>query len=296
MQPTFVITNPLTQLELERGKGELSWTITNTTPRQARGRLDLDIDLREGVDHAWFVIEEPQIRVFGPNETLAVNVGIEVPEGVDEQQPRVSLTISNVERPQEDFQIGPAVAVRKLHWLSGPPKKPWYTRWWFIMLMILLVLGIGGGGIAAWIAYVNRDPLKGKSLTEALTYVTEHELDLGEIEWAFDPTIREKQLIPSGSVLRSEITEGEASFTIQLWHEYDSADKLGFSRKQRTENVDVVLKKVVPLKESPLPLSNWLTFEDEKALTKAKENAVPIEFFEKEYTVSYDEDFEPADR
>lgn len=293
MQPTFVITNPLQQLTLDKGRGELTWTVTNTTAREVRGRLDLDIDIRQGIEADWFSVEEPVVRVFGPNETSAVTVTVEVPEDVDDQQPRLSLTASNVEHPQEDYQIGPAVCVRGIHWIEGERPVPWYLRRWFIITaccLIVLLVGLMIGGIISW---VNRDRLKDKTLTEALVYVHRKDLDLGDVRWAFDPNIRDKVILPSGTVLESSIKDDEVSLLIQLWHTFDSADALGFTRKQRAEHVESINARIEGLKANPLPLSNWIEFEDEEEITKAKEKAVPIDFLKTSYQVEFSEEFVP---
>lgn len=293
MQPTFIITNPLQQLSLEKGKGSLIWTITNTTKKDVRGRLDLDIDLRQGIESDWFVIEEPVIRVFGPNETCAVRVNIEIPTDVDEQQPRLSLTASNVERPQEDYQIGPAVSIRDLHWETGPKQIPWYLRRWVIISISCTILVILGLVIALIIGWVNRDRLKDKTLTETLIYIHKKELDLGDIQWAFDPTIRKKMILQSGTILQSEIKDDEVTLLIQLWHPYSSSTALGFTRKQRSQNVELLNSGISELAKTPLPLENWMQFENEDELTNAKENAVPIDFYSTDYQVSFDEAFIP---
>ncbi|NQZ56951.1 MAG: hypothetical protein HRT88_05705 [Lentisphaeraceae bacterium] len=286
IQPTFVITNPLQQLELKLGRGELIWTVTNTTPVAVRGQLDIDFNAKEGIDSSCFSLGDPIIRDFAPSQTITVSMSIIMPAGVEEQQPDLTLVVSNVERPQEDYQSGPRITLKKIFW--EVKKRSRKLLWCSLVLLFIL---IAGGIAAAVLMGATKDPLKGKSLAESLIYIQEQQYELADVSWAFNPVLENKALTPGGTVLDAIIVDDEVELVIQLWHKYRTREDLGFTRKQRNQVVADLQASLAELCKIDQPLSNWLSFESEDLLEEAREKQVPLEILGKECIVTFDESY-----
>lgn len=287
MPTSFAITNPVTQLTLEGGRGELSYTVTNVSDQTVRGRAYLDLDLREGLSPEWFRIEGESTRTFGPRDTASFQVAMDVPAGVEECQPRVSLSVCNVERPQEDFKPGPAVTVKGVFWEEEQAPLPWYRRrpWPLVLILAAVLLLV----LLVWFILWLLDPkLEGKSLPAALQRVAEKEWDLGGISWRFDDELYDRLILRSGTVLEADVTDGEATLVIQVFHSYDTVEDLGISRGERLETIEKIKEEVLNMQSEKFPLSHWYATQDPQAMEEAKEAGAPLDTWGEKRQVFYD--------
>jgi len=280
MAVSFSITNPVNNVELQDGKGEISYTVTNTTRKAVRARSYIDIDLKEGVEPDWFSVEDAEIRTFSPNETSVFKIMVDVPPDQEDKQPKISLGVCNVEKPQEDFKPGPAVSVRGISWSEVKPKKPWYIRQpWISIWIVLIVAAIA----VPLIVVLNKPNYEGMGLVQALVSIDNDELELGDINWDFNDKINEKSILPAGTILRSELDDDEVTLWVQYWHPYDAntaKKSLGKTKTQREKNIDALTNLVEKLEDrnQTFPFKIWLTIvtRDRKNKKLAQKHNLPL--------------------
>ncbi|MDJ0868837.1 MAG: hypothetical protein QNK03_22200 [Myxococcota bacterium] len=144
-------------------KGSMSFTVTNRSPEELRGKVRLVP--QEGTDPSWLKLqlqaeategeEAPPAadlgrddeRAYGPNAATVFRVAIEVPDSVAAGDYRFRLDAATVRDPDREKTEGPTVAFAVL-----PKKKPKWELpdWWWIPLVAMLVIAIGGT-IAWWL-------------------------------------------------------------------------------------------------------------------------------------------------
>jgi len=162
MNRTFAITaaNEVARLAND-GKGEASFTVTNSAARQLRGRLrarPLDSTKAE-----WLSIAGETERNFSPNATQQVSIKISVPQGIPAGKYLFRLDAVSVTNPDDDFTEGPVVSMEVQ--TAEAPKRPF--PWWIIALTAGVVVIIG---LLVWALTPSRvevPPVVGLKLEEA---------------------------------------------------------------------------------------------------------------------------------
>jgi hypothetical protein len=142
MTSTFAITAPATATTLDSGgRGEASFTVTNTTSAPARGRIRL-VPLG-GTKPEWLNLAGEAERQFGPQATETVVVWIATPPGTPPGSYLLRVDVAAEENPDEDFAQGPSVGFTVAAQPPAPPRK---FPWWIVAVaaggVLLIVLGV----------------------------------------------------------------------------------------------------------------------------------------------------------
>ena len=141
MARVFAITTDrdTVQLDLE-GKGEIAFTVTNSTERSLRGSAK--ISPQDSTKADWFSIAGEMERDYPPKATQQVAVKIAVPPGTPAGKYPFRLIVSSTANPNDDYGEGPLVVFE-----SVEIKKPF--PWWIIAAIIAVALI--GGAVAAYL-------------------------------------------------------------------------------------------------------------------------------------------------
>lgn len=180
MARVFAITATSETLTLDaQGQGEVSFSVTNTTARPLRARARL-VPLG-AAQSAWFTAPPEPEQTLASGATQAYSVRVRVPPGVAPGPFSVRLDVDSVERPDEDFTEGPAVAFT-VKAAAPPPPRPAFP--WWILLVVLAVLVVGG--IVAAVLLRGRAPKLGAACRQGacaagLTCVAESNTCLGDL-------------------------------------------------------------------------------------------------------------------
>jgi hypothetical protein len=158
--PSFEIADcptklPLTEKAEAGGRvqtGALTLTVRNQTQRARTARIT--IELEGAAKPAWFVFDGASPtnareieRDFDPkgNATIRVNISVPLGEAPGTHVFRVRATAED--DPDNDFTVGPNVAVDVVSWAVAPPPPPSKFPWWAIAIAAVLVLAVGGAVI-----------------------------------------------------------------------------------------------------------------------------------------------------
>ncbi len=142
---TFVITAANSTLSLdEQGRGEATFTVSNVSKRQLRGRARV-IPLN-GSSAAWFNLEGEAERDFPMDGTHRFTVRMTAPPGTPAGRSSFRLDAAATDNPDEWFAEGPTVGFEIKAPPPPPPKKPF--PWWIVIVMAA-ILAIGG--LTAWL-------------------------------------------------------------------------------------------------------------------------------------------------
>lgn len=214
MPRIFAITAAKDRIELDAsGRGEVVYTVTNSTARPLRGRAR--VVALESAKQAWFTLAGETERDFGPNATHQYTVQITAPPGTGPGSYRFRLDADSATNPTEDFDEGPAVAVQ----IPEPRKKQdgRSVPWWVFALAAALVLIV-----AAVVLYVVLRPdmipvpdVRGRPQADAIKTLADQQLK-GEVS--------ESEVTPTnppapGTVIRQKPepgTEVEAGAAVSL--------------------------------------------------------------------------------
>lgn len=140
MARVFSITSATDTVKLdEKGNGELSFTVTNTTDRILKGRAVL-VPLQQ-TKKEWLSLDKPE-REFTVPGTQQFVVRVSVPSGSPAGKYTFRLDVVSVERPDEDFAQGPVAAFTVA---PSPPPAPTKPFPWWILIVVAAVVLIGGG-------------------------------------------------------------------------------------------------------------------------------------------------------
>ncbi len=137
----FAITTSTTSIKLDRNRqAQVAFTVSNqlNTPLQARAR----IAPKENARAEWFKIVGDTERQFSLNGTQQFTVQITVPKDVKPGKYGVGLDMATTRNPDEEFGQGPTVAFEVS---VAEVKKQGLPGWWWIPLVTLAVLLLGGG-------------------------------------------------------------------------------------------------------------------------------------------------------
>jgi beta-lactam-binding protein with PASTA domain len=137
----ITIANETARLDSE-GKGEVAFTVTNTTARPIRGQHR--VKPLDSTNADWLSVAGETERDFSPNATHQVAVKISVPAGTPAGKYSFRLDAVSTNNPDEDYTEGPTVAIEVQASKKPPPQIPW---WIVIVAAIVVVVG----GVAAWV-------------------------------------------------------------------------------------------------------------------------------------------------
>jgi hypothetical protein len=145
MAHIFAITSSTDTLPLDKGRGNISFTVTNTTSRPLRGRA-VPVPLGN-TKKEWLTLGGEAERDFSSSGTHQYRIEFVAPEGTPAGKYPFRLDVLSVVNPDEDFTEGPAVTAEiEATPAPAPPSK--FPKW--IIPVVLLVLLVGG--VLTWLA------------------------------------------------------------------------------------------------------------------------------------------------
>ncbi len=151
MSREFAITTPAPTVSLDsKGRGEISFTVSNTTGQAMRARASLAPSPE--LKPEWLRLRGTPLRDMPPGSTEVFIVDIKVPPGTRLGAPIFRLVVADNFLPDERFSEGPAISVE----MGAPAPAP--ARgfpWWLVVLGAVLV---AGGAVAAFFALRDGEP------------------------------------------------------------------------------------------------------------------------------------------
>lgn len=123
----------------EQGRGEVTFTVTNTADRQDRAVLT--VTPLDGAAESWFVVEEPQ-RAIAPGGSAVYRVAVTVPPGTPPAVYGCQAVAYSADRdPGESSVTSKRVALEVRRTEPAPqPALPW---WIFVVVgAVVLVVGL----------------------------------------------------------------------------------------------------------------------------------------------------------
>jgi beta-lactam-binding protein with PASTA domain len=140
MARTFAITAAGSQVTVNPdGKGEMTFTVTNSTDRSPRGLLR--VRPLDNAKSQWLSISGDAERQFLPQSTQQVLVKIELPPGTPQGSYAFRLDAISVDNPDDDYSEGPTVGLK-----IGLPKPtrpfPWKILVAACVALIVISLGV----------------------------------------------------------------------------------------------------------------------------------------------------------
>ena len=127
MPSAFAITPAASTLRLDaQGRGELSFTVTNTSGRPLRGRAK--VQAQDPSQQAWFRLDgEPERNFAADKSTDQFVVKVNAPPNTPPGKAVMHLDMSSVENPDEVFTIGPMVSCELIRQDVVKKKIPWWV-------------------------------------------------------------------------------------------------------------------------------------------------------------------------
>jgi hypothetical protein len=158
MPRSFAITTSEPSLQLSpAGRGELTFTVSNTLGRPVRVRTVIEPEGQ--APREWFSLMGDSERDLAPDGTQSYSVKLAVPPGTPEGQHAFHLLVADVANPDEQFAIGPSVAFQVQRPAPAAPKK---FPWWIVAVAAGVLL-IAGGAITAGVVLSKDEPAEGGS-------------------------------------------------------------------------------------------------------------------------------------
>jgi hypothetical protein len=124
-------------LDAER-KGLASFTVTNTTAVQSRGRAV--IEALPGADPTWFTLVGEAARPFQPGATEQYPVQVALPPTAPAGTYSFRLNAVAEANPDEDTTTGPTVTF-EAGAAAAPAKRKF--PWWIVALVAVVLIGVG---------------------------------------------------------------------------------------------------------------------------------------------------------
>jgi hypothetical protein len=168
MTRVFAITaaNDTVRLD-DKGRGDVSFTVSNTTTVPLRGIVKLKA--RDSTKRDWLTIAGEPERDFSPKGTHQVSVQIAVPAGTPVEKYSFRMDVLSAENPDEDYTEGPSVSFDVKAAEAAPPKK---FPWWMVGAAAVLLIVLGG---VTWWAMRPRmvavPDVHGQRLTDAMNII-----------------------------------------------------------------------------------------------------------------------------
>jgi hypothetical protein len=143
MARSFAVTTASTTPQLDASRrGEVTFTVTNTTDRPVRGQIA--VTPQNATLATWLTLAGNNERDFSPNSTQQATVQIAVPPDVPAGSYPFRLDIASARNPETDYTEGPTVVFGVPVPLPPPPPPPF--RWWIPAAAVAVVLI----GVAIW--------------------------------------------------------------------------------------------------------------------------------------------------
>jgi len=180
MPRSFAITTSEPSLQLSpAGRGELTFTVSNTLGQPVRVRTVIEPEGKASGD--WFTLVGDAERELAPDGTQSYAVKISVPPGTPEGPHAFHLLVANVANPDEQFAIGPSVAIQ-VQRAAPVTRKPF--PWWIVAVAAGVLLITGGAITVGMVLSDDEEPGQGGSGSEPTVFLTfdgqRAYVDLGE--------------------------------------------------------------------------------------------------------------------
>ena len=140
MPSTFAITISTTKVV---GRGEVSYTVTNTGATPIRGRADLLTAAPDNAKPPHAELMGSPYRDFLVNGTQQFTVKIDSPAGAPAGTHTARLRMVDDEHPEEVSEDGPAFTYE----ITPPPPRQGLPRWVIPVALVVALLVVGGGGV-----------------------------------------------------------------------------------------------------------------------------------------------------
>ena len=171
----FNITSASSAVHLDaQQRGEIAFTVSNTSGRHLRGRAKLVP--QDPVQKDWLKLAGEPERDFPVGGAQQFTVQVAVPPGGKEGKYTFRLDAVSVQNPDEDFTQGPTIAYAVAK--KEPPK-----RWWIAAVAAAVLLA---AGLGVWLYESGRNKvvvpqITGKSLVDANTALAPLNLKIGNV-------------------------------------------------------------------------------------------------------------------
>jgi beta-lactam-binding protein with PASTA domain len=201
-QNPFAITPATTGVKLDQqGRGELTFSVSNTTGRPLRGRAK--ITAQDTAQQSWFRLDGEAERNFAAEKsTEQYVVRVSAPPNTPPQKAVAHLDMFSVAEPQEVFTNGPMVTFEKPApiVINGGGHNTWI---WIVVAAVVALIVIGGVVFLIMNHKSAVPDVMGMTMTDAETKITAAGMTLGQ------KTSRKSGKTP-GTVIAQTPAGGEA--------------------------------------------------------------------------------------
>lgn len=157
MSNSFIVTAPSTPVDVEQGgSGELAFGLSNPGPRWRK--VNILVSALEPKSGGWFSLRGATERRLEAGESTSVTVEVRVPADGPPGNYGVNLLVSDVENPDAVTSGQSATLIVHRHEVVDPQRPPIWKKYWWVLLVVLGVVGLGIG-----IYFLTRPPGLGKS-------------------------------------------------------------------------------------------------------------------------------------
>jgi hypothetical protein len=157
-----VVLTGSNQMQVNSGRGEVAFNVTNTTASPLQTRFDLGRSDADKADAApqgsfhptlpqdsplrkWLTVQTAPCRI-DPKGTVQVVVKLQAPPGTEGTY-RFCIIAAAAPRTDEDFTTGPQVSFMLAKGAKSVP-PPFVWKWWMTLIAVGVVLAIAGGILA----------------------------------------------------------------------------------------------------------------------------------------------------
>lgn len=203
MASTFSITSTSTAVHLDaQQRGEVAFTVSNTSGRSVRGRAKLVA--QDPAQRDWLTVAGDTERDFPVSGAQQFIVQVAVPPASKEGKYVFRLDAVSVQNPDEDYTQGPTVAFTVAK--HEPPK-----RWWIAAVAVAAVVLIGG--LAVWLVERGKvavPSITGKTLVDANTALTPLNLKIGNVTSVLGDPANVDQILSQSPEAGQKVASGSA--------------------------------------------------------------------------------------
>lgn len=201
---TFSITAAKQAIKLDSKRtGEVSFTVTNTSDKPARGQLKIrpvDGPSLTAAQPVWLTLAGDTERNFAPQATTQVTAKITVPDTVQPGKYGFRLDAVSAADPDDDLTEGPSMI---LELAAAQPVTKKGFPWWIVIAVGAAVLVIGG--VVLWLVLssggVTVPDMKNQTADQAKKALT-------DVKLAFKEEHQKENSAPPGSVISQDPAPG----------------------------------------------------------------------------------------
>jgi hypothetical protein len=138
MPPLFSITAATDNVRLENGQGQATFTATNVSNRNVKGRARLVA--QDPASKPWLKLSGEEEEVFSVNATRQFVVKVTVPDGSKTGKYTFRLNVVDVDKIDEEEAEGPTVAFE----VKQQPQRETFP-WWILAVggaVFLIIIGV----------------------------------------------------------------------------------------------------------------------------------------------------------